>query len=204
MREAGDGPALSRFGDRPSLEPLLEGGRPWGGQAAGRPRPASRGWCLTTASRAAHPAQHRTPALLSTPETKAAALPGRSCLQAKLSPVSAAPLRPACGPRPVRPPAGKALFALSPGAVSPPPGSPHRGFCSLSSLLQPWLHFLSLVLRFMSTWWLGQGPMCWVSSSPGQRAGPEAEGHWVKQAGDAHPQGWALGLQGQPHPQRPL
>lgn len=87
------------------------------------------------------PVQHSTGRQLSFPPGNQSCCPARTLLPPGQAPVSAAPLRPACGPRPVRPPAGKALFALSPGAVSPPPGSPHRGFCSLSSLLQPWLHF---------------------------------------------------------------
>ena len=202
MREAGDGPALSRLGDRPSLEPLLEGGRPWGGQAAGRPRPASRGWCLTTASRAARPAQHRTSALL--PPRKPKLLPRQD------APAS----RPSSSFR-----SSPETSVWTPACQAPCREGPFcsESWCSVTSsrkssqrlLLTVFSSaalaaFLSLVLRFMSTWWLGQGPMCWVSSSPGQRAGPEAEGPWVKQAGDAHPQGWALGFQGQPHPQRPL
>lgn len=70
------------------------------------------------------------------PETKAAAQPGRSCLQAKLSPGSPSPLdQRVGGPLLARSPCREGpFFSVSPGAVSPPPGSPHKGCSSASSL----------------------------------------------------------------------
>ena len=66
----------------------------------------------------------------------------RSCCPARtlLPPGQAQPwfpisARPACGPLPVRPPCREGpVFSVSPGAVSPPPGSPHKGCSSASSL----------------------------------------------------------------------
>ena len=195
--------ALREAGDRPSREALLVGGRPWGGQAAGRPRPASCGRCLTAASRAARPAQHRAPALL--PPGNQSCRPARALLPlGQPQPSFPSPLRAACGPLPAGSPCREGPSSESWRSVISSGKSSRRLLLSAFPLLRPWLYFLALELRFMSSSWLGQGPMCWAGSSPGQRAGPVAEGQWAKQAGDGYPQGWALGLQGQPHPQRPL
>lgn len=136
LGEAGAQLARGRLGGRPSPELVLGGGWPWGGQIAGRPRLASWGWCLTTASRAARPAQGRPSAL--PPAWKPGLLPVQSTSAFR-------PSSDQCPQLPSDQHAGLCLsgptagnecpfFSVGPGAVSPPPGSPHTG-CSLVSFL---------------------------------------------------------------------